>query len=121
MLGAFKDDGSQATTDQFQYFHTAKLSYQMNQPNKLVGVVQYVRQGGVSVSGNGGISRLTSWDNRQYSPTQATTSKVEWQAVRGNKFLSLQVGAWIEPEQRFQRLAAVPPEAPHPIPAGVST
>jgi hypothetical protein len=96
VLGAFKDDGSQATSDQFQYFHTAKLSYQMNEANKLVGVVQYVRQGGVS-----GTTRLTSWDNRIYSPTQATTSKVEWQAVKGNKYLSLQVGAWIWDVDRF--------------------
>src|SRR5204863_10055723 len=39
VLGAFKEDGSQATGDQFQYFHSAKLSYQVTQANKLLCVV----------------------------------------------------------------------------------
>ncbi len=90
VLNSFKDDGSPGASDQFQYFHTAKLSYQMNPANKFIGFVQYDRQGGMP-PGN----QFTSWDGRLYSPTQSTTSKIEWQTIRGNKFVSLQAGAWI--------------------------
>jgi carboxypeptidase family protein/TonB-dependent receptor-like protein len=90
ILNSFKDDGSPGASDQFQYFHTAKLSYQMNAANKFIGFVQYDRQGGMT-PGN----QFTSWDGRLFSPTQSTTSKIEWQTIRGNKFVSLQVGAWI--------------------------
>jgi len=89
-LNAFQDNGAPAESDQFQYFHTAKLSYQMNPTNKFIGFVQYDRQGGMTPG-----DQFTSWDARMYSPTQSTTSKIEWQTVRGNKFVSLQVGAWI--------------------------
>ena len=54
------------------------------------GFVQYVRQGGEGTN-----NQFSSFDSRTYSPTQATTSKIEWQAVRGNKFISVQSGAWI--------------------------
>ena len=36
-----------------------------------------------------------AWESRVYSPTQATTSKIEWQGIRGDKFFSLQMGAWV--------------------------
>ena len=71
-------------------FHTGKLSYQMNPSNKFIGFVQYVRQGGEATN-----NQFSSCDSRIYSPTQATTSKIEWQGIRGNKFVSLQSGAWI--------------------------
>ena len=90
VLNAFQPDGSPAYTDQFQYFHTGKLSYQMTPTNKFIGAVQYVRQAGMT-PGN----QFFAWESRMYSPTQVTTSKIEWQTVRGNKFVSLQTGAWI--------------------------
>src|SRR5262245_15204536 len=90
-FNAFHDDGvTPSVSDQFQYFHTAKLSYQMNPSNKFIGFVQYVRQGGEGTN-----NQFSSYDSRIYSPTQATTSKIEWQGVRGNKYLSVQTGAWI--------------------------
>ena len=36
-----------------------------------------------------------AWESRTYSPTQATTGKIEYQGIRGNKFISLQMGAWV--------------------------
>jgi len=90
VLNAFQPDGSPAYTDQFQYFHTGKVSYQMNPTNKFIGAIQYVRQGGMT-PGN----QFSAWESRQYSPTQATTGKIEWQASLGDKFVSLQTGAWI--------------------------
>jgi hypothetical protein len=90
-LNTFDDKGAPAASDQFQYFHTEKVSYQMNQANKFIGFLQYNYQGGMS-PGN----QFTTWDARLYSPTHATISKVEWQTIiGGNKFVSLQVGAWI--------------------------
>lgn len=90
-FNAFHDDGvTPSVSDQFQYFHTAKLSYQLNPANKFIGFVQYVRQGGESTN-----DQFSSYDSRMYSPTQATTSKIEWQTVRGDKYVSLQSGAWI--------------------------
>ena len=90
-FNAFHDDGvTPSVTDMFQYFHTAKLSYQMNPANKFVGFVQYVRQGGESTN-----DQFSSFDSRMYSPTQATTSKIEWQGIRGDKYFSVQSGAWI--------------------------
>ena len=90
-FNAFHDDGiTPSLTDQFQYFHTAKLSYQMDPTNKFIGFVQYVRQGGEGTN-----NQFSSYDSRVYSPTQATTSKIEWQTIRGDKFFSLQTGAWV--------------------------
>ena len=90
IVNVFKPDGTPGATDQFQYFHTGKVSYQMNPDNKFIGAAQYVRQGGV----NPGNQRV-AWESRVYSPTQATTSKIEWQGIRGSKFFSLQMGAWV--------------------------
>ena len=90
-FNAFHDDGvTPSVSDMFQYFHTGKLSYQMDASNKFIGFVQYVRQGGESTN-----NQFSSYDSRMYSPTQATTSKIEWQGIRGNRFVSLQSGAWI--------------------------
>ena len=90
-FNAFHDDGvTPSVSNMFQYFHTGKISYQMNQSNKFIGFVQYVRQGGEATN-----NQFSSYDSRIYSPTQATTSKIEWQGIRGNKFMSLQSGAWI--------------------------
>ena len=90
-FNAFHDDGvTPSVSDQFQYFHTLKMSYQMTPANKFIGFAQYVRQGGEGTN-----NQFSSYDSRIYSPTQATTSKIEWQAVRGNKFVSVQTGAWI--------------------------
>ena len=90
-FNAFHDDGvTPSVSDIFQYFHTGKISYQMNQSNKFIGFVQYVRQGGESTN-----NQFSTYDSRIYSPTQATTSKIEWQGIRGDKFMSLQSGAWI--------------------------
>ena len=90
-FNAFHDDGvTPSVSNQFQYFHTAKLSYQMNPSNKFIGFVQYDRQGGEATN-----NQFSSFDSRIYSPTQSTTSKIEWQGIRGDKYMSVQSGAWI--------------------------
>lgn len=90
VLNVFTPDGTPGETDQFQYFHTGKVSYQMTPDNKFIAAAQYVRQGGVT-PGN----QRVAWESRVYSPTQATTSKIEWQGIRGSRFFSLQMGAWV--------------------------
>ena len=93
IVNIFKEDGTPGATDQFQYFHTGKVSYQMNANNKFIAATQYVRQGGMGP----GAATLVSWawESRVFSPTQATTGKIEYQGIRGNKFVSLQMGAWV--------------------------
>ena len=93
IVNIFKDDGTPGENDQFQYFHTGKVSYQMNADNKFIAAAQYVRQGGVAP----GAATLVSWawESRVFSPTQATTGKIEYQGIRGDKFFSLQMGAWV--------------------------
>jgi hypothetical protein len=93
IVNIFKEDGTPGATDQFQFFHTGKVSYQMNANNKFIAAAQYVRQGGMGP----GAATLVSWDwdSRVFSPTQATTGKIEWQGIRGSKFFSLQMGAWV--------------------------
>jgi hypothetical protein len=90
VVNVFQPDGTPGATDQFQYFHSGKVSYQMNQNDKFIGAGQYVRQGGMTP-----IDANRSWDARRYSPTQATTGKIEYQGIRGSKFVSLQMGAWV--------------------------
>ena len=86
----FDDAGKPGQTDQFQYFHTGKASFQLDANNKFIAAAQYVRQGGM-LPGN----QLVAWESRVYSPTQATTGKIEYQGIRGAKFISLQMGAWV--------------------------
>src|SRR6185295_17427395 len=62
----------------------------MNPSNKFIAAAQYVRQGGM-LPGN----QTVAWESRVYSPTQATTGKIEYQGIRGDKFFSLQMGAWV--------------------------
>ena len=90
VLNVFQPDGTPSATDQFQYFHSGKVSYQLNQNNKFITAFQYVRQGGMTP-----IDVNRSWEARRYSPTQATTGKIEYQGIRGDKFISLQMGAWV--------------------------
>jgi hypothetical protein len=90
VVNVFQDDGTPGETDQFQYFHSGKVSFQMDQNDKFIAAGQYVRQGGVS-PGN----QNFAWESRTYSPTQATTGKIEWQGIRGSKFFSAQMGAWV--------------------------
>ena len=90
LVNVFKDDGTRGDTDQFQFFHTGKVSFQLDANNKFIAATQYVRQGGM-LPGN----QTVAWESRVYSPTQATTGKIEYQGIRGAKFISLQMGAWV--------------------------
>jgi hypothetical protein len=90
VVNVFQPDGTPGASDQFQYFHTGKGSFQMNRNDKFIAAAQYVRQGGMA-PGN----QNFAWESRTFSPTQATTGKIEYQGIRGDKFFSLQMGAWV--------------------------
>ncbi|MBI2187067.1 MAG: TonB-dependent receptor [Acidobacteria bacterium] len=90
VLGAFKPDASQAIDIQRQIFSTTKVSYQIGPSHKLIGFYQWDQQGGIT-----GTTQFVPWESRQKSFTAINTSKLEWQWVRGNTFLSVQQGAWI--------------------------
>ena len=90
VLNAFKPDGSQADSTQNQFFSTEKVSWQMNPSTRLIGFFQYDTQGGR----NGG-TQFIAWESRERAFTTIYTSKLEGQWVKGNKFVSIQHGAWI--------------------------
>jgi hypothetical protein len=96
VLNAFKPDGSQADTLSNQIFSTEKVSWQANPSIKVIGFFQY----DIQTTRNGG-TQFVAWESRELAPTQIYTSKLESQWVKGNKFLSLQVGAWIWNVVRF--------------------
>ena len=68
-------------TDQ-QVFSTQKLSWQINQSNRLVGFHTYANK---ITLGSG--SALTSWESRQGLRLPSHVEKVEWQAVKGNSIV----------------------------------
>lgn len=90
VLGAFKTDGSTATSEQGQRFVTGKVSYQMTQNNRLVGFYQYsVRKPSVSGAQN------ADWLSRSTVHLYQRSQKIEWQSVRGKSLvLSAQWGHW---------------------------
>ncbi len=90
VLNAFKPDGSQADTLSNQIFSTEKVSWQANPSIKLIGFFQY----DIQTTRNGG-TQFAAWESRERAPTKIYTSKLEGQWVKGNKFLSIQHGAWI--------------------------
>ena len=63
-------------------FSTQKLSWQINQSNRLVGFHTYANK---ITLGSG--SALTSWESRQGLRLPSHVEKVEWQAVKGNSIV----------------------------------
>jgi hypothetical protein len=90
VLQCFQPDGSPCTLFPIQMFATIKLSYQMSASNRLVGFDQWQHK---DVTTNA--SRLVPWDSRYDEIVGGHTSKIEWQAVKGNSIVtSLQFGHW---------------------------
>ena len=88
-LNAFKPDGSQQTNYLPARFVTGKLSYQINQTNKLIGFSQMSTKRNVV-----GASEFRDWDSRTKGNVVSYASKIEWQGIRGNTYLSFGTGYW---------------------------
>lgn len=85
-----KTDGTPAENNQQLGSTTAKVSYQLNSVNKLVGFYQWNRKFDVSEA-----SGLRGWESKSNKPTFSTTAKLEFQSVPSNSVvLSLQTGLW---------------------------
>ena len=84
-----KPDGSAPNDEQSGYFHTEKVSYQMNPANRFVGFYQFYNKNQQS-----GLTQFTPWEARTNFITDSHTGKLEWQYVKGNAVVSLQYGNW---------------------------
>ena len=87
-LQCFQPDGTQCYSDDFQYFDTQKVSWQVNNTNKVVGFHTHAKK--VSM-GSG--SRLTAWESRSGQQLPSNVEKVEWQALKGNSMMISVMGA----------------------------
>ena len=79
----------QENDEQSGYFHTEKVSYQMNPENRFVGFYQFYNKNQQS-----GVTQFTPWEARTNFITDSHTGKLEWQHVKGNAVISLQYGNW---------------------------
>jgi len=89
VLNVFEPDGSPAISPMLQAFSTEKVSYQVSPSNKLVGFHQRQYRDYYQ-----NINEFNSWDSRINVIWPIDTSKLEWQVVKGNKFVSVQYGLW---------------------------
>ena len=90
VLGAVKTDGSPGTAHQGQRHVTFKVSYQLNESNRIIGFIQdSLRKPSVATN------QFTDWLSRSTSYLYARTPKVEWQTVRGTSLVAnVQWGHW---------------------------
>ena len=96
-FNVFKPDGSPADEHNNYVFSTSKLSYQMTPANRLIGFYEYVHR----ITSGKDVSEFLPWESRQHSLYDVHTSKVEWQAAKGNKVLSVIGGFWISTKPDF--------------------
>ena len=89
VLNVLTPDGSPGISPMLQEFSTEKFTYQVNQSNKLLGFHQRQYRNYYQ-----NIDEFTDWDSRINVVWPIDTSKIEWQFVRSNKFVSLQYGLW---------------------------
>ena len=87
-LQCFQPNGDQCYSDDFQYFNTQKVSWQVNNNNKILGFHTHAKK--VSM-GSG--SRLTAWESRSGQQLPSNVEKVEWQAMKGNSLMISVMGA----------------------------
>jgi hypothetical protein len=81
-LQCFQPNGDQCFSDDRQVFNTQKVSWQVNNANKVIGFHTYAKK--VSM-GSG--SRLTAWESRNGQQLPSHVEKGEWQAVKGNSVM----------------------------------
>ena len=89
VAGSFKPDGTPGVDPVTQLHSTEKVSYQINPSNKLIGFTQAFHRESES-----GDTPLVPWNSRQQQTYGQQTSKLEWQLVKSNKFVSVQGGEW---------------------------
>ena len=91
VLNAFKPDGSPATDLTTHRWRTGKVSYQASPANRFIGFMQWGRKFERSKT-----SETRSYDSRSDRDVLTRPSKVEWQGVRGNSFItSFQYSAYL--------------------------
>ena len=92
ILNVFNPDGTPGENDQFQYFHSGKVSYQMTPNNKFIAAAQYVRQGVQQWMANW---KRNGWRTASKRPVKnrdlwerldelSSTHRVEWHWVKGH-------------------------------------
>ena len=89
IAGSFKPDGTPGVDPVTQFHSTEKFSYQLNPSNKFIGFTQEFHRDSQS-----GDTPLVPWNSRQHQIYGQQTSKIEWQLVRSNKYVSVQGGEW---------------------------
>ena len=90
-LGCLQDDGvTQCVAKNSLGYSTAKVTWQVNPSNKILGLEQFTNK--YTMSGG---SRLSSYDSRTAYHIPIYTDKVEWQMVKGQSLVtSLQFGVF---------------------------
>jgi hypothetical protein len=89
-LGAFHPDGSPVLREQSFLYTTAKLTYQLNAKNKVIGF--YSRAHALEIRD---ASALVPAESRLHHPGRYLIGKIEWQGVPSNSLaFSLQYGQW---------------------------
>jgi hypothetical protein len=78
----------QAIHTQKQEYNTEKISYQVNQGNRLIVFHQHGLKREIATD----VTLLLPWASRQTSDVPTDTSKVQWQGVRGNLVATAQFG-----------------------------
>jgi Carboxypeptidase regulatory-like domain len=92
ILGVFQPDGSPDPFKTTNRYFVTKLTYQINQSQKLIGSYQH---GHARYEGNPADTRFIDYESRTVTPAaQLNTGKIEWQWTGQNKFVSLQFGSW---------------------------
>jgi hypothetical protein len=90
IVNAFKPDGSAAQQDFMQVFSTAKISWQPNKANRVVGFNEYSRKDLLT-----GATQFVSWDSRVSDSLNLFASKVEWQSTPTDALVTdVQFGRW---------------------------
>ena len=89
IAGSFKPDGTPGVDPVTQFHSTEKVNFQLNPSNKFIGFTQAFHRDSQS-----GDTPLVPWNSRQHQIYGQQTSKIEWQLVKGNKYVSVQGGEW---------------------------
>lgn len=90
IAGAVQPSGDPMLDDQLTWWHTEKLSYQLNASNKLIAFHQWTHKWDSS-----GADTLVAWETRQEQNTNLGVGKLEWQGTKGSSMMfNLQAGYW---------------------------
>jgi carboxypeptidase family protein len=89
-LGVFQADGTPGVVDQTQFMTTQKISYQMNRSQRFIFFDYYQR-----LIKDDPMTSNQGYETKQNNFQPQHTTKVEWQAIKGNSLvLSAQVARW---------------------------